>query len=230
MPVKKCDCGETFESQFVGKLLAGISLPEICPICCEKEEKIQMSLYKAVESKKRLERFSDFVFTNIPRRFVDAKISDFQLPSDIKKWIDRPSEFSYVYGDCGIGKSRFACAVSIDLRNRGRKCEIEFASEIAISLRTSFNGNGSESKIIERLSSAEIAIFDDLASQKISEYAIESWYMIIDKRYRECLPTLFTGNLSLPDMSKSMTDRVASRIASGIVWRMPGSDKRIERN
>ena len=43
----------------------------------------------------------------------------------------------------------------------------------------------------------------------------------------EGLPTIFTSNITLKEISVLMSDRIASRIASGDVFELKGSDRRL---
>jgi DNA replication protein DnaC len=72
-----------------------------------------------------------------------------------------------------------------------------------------------------------LCIFDDIGAQKLSDYVLERWYNIIDRRSSMKKPTLFTTNFSPKEIFATMGDRIASRICSGIVYELKGSDRRL---
>lgn len=193
-----------------------------CPICANEEE-LKIEEREIISKQERLE-------SGIPKKFKNARLSDFDNILPVIRFVRNPEGFLFIYGGCGVGKTHLTAAVKYHFNTCEIGCTLIFTSDLFIKLRNSFSkGNESESDIITSAAGKNLVIFDDVAAQKLSDYAIEAWYNIIDRRYREELPTIFTSNLNLEEISKFMTDRLASRLASGIVFRMQGPDKRIKR-
>lgn len=171
------------------------------------------------------------IFENIPALYQGAKLSDFSTLGKITPWIKAPHKFLLIIGPTGTGKTHLVCAMAMEFRRRDISTEIVFSSDLFRSLRSSFNrvnpAEPTESQIIERLIRAPILICDDIGVQKQTEYVIEAWYNIIDTRARGCNPTVFTTNLSVKEISEYMSDRVASRLLSGIVVSLGGKDRRV---
>jgi DNA replication protein DnaC len=215
----KCqDCGQLFEVIPI-EVMGSKFYPQM--LC----EKCQSIVEEKAELEAQLERRGE-ILKNIPIIYRDASISDFALNEKVKSWINSPEGFLFVWGKCGTGKSHLACGTATFLRKKKITTRIEFSSDLFVRLRASFNGNGKESEIIDEMSSGVVVVFDDVGAQKISDYTIEAWYTIIDRRYRNGYPTMFTSNLSLKEVSAYMSDRVASRLASGIVYELTGPDRR----
>jgi DNA replication protein DnaC len=84
-----------------------------------------------------------------------------------------------------------------------------------------------ELEIVEAATRNKPKIFDDFCTQKFWDGAIETWFNIINIRYMENMPTVFTSNLTLGEIAISMSDRISSRLASGVVFELKGNDKRI---
>jgi len=166
---------------------------------------------------------------NIPLRYLDADTKN--IDSRIINWLkEQKNEFLFIHGPCGTGKTYASCAITMRLRAKKIPCKLVFSSDLFASLRRSFNKKtweGSEEDIIERHTGKKITIFDDVGAEKTSEYVIESWYNIINKRYNDMLPTIFTSNYSLDEINNKMSDRIASRLASGTVIKLSGADKRL---
>jgi DNA replication protein DnaC len=219
----KCrECGELFGTIVIAEVLESRITQQFCEAC-------QAKLDAKVEADREIEaqrERRDTIMRGVPVIYRDARVKDFALADEVSNWIESPEGFLFIWGSCGTGKSHLACATAMRLRSRGLTTGIEFSSDLFLRLRASFNGTGKESEIIDNMSSGIVMIFDDVGAQKISDYTIEAWYTIIDRRYRNGYPTMFTSNLSLKEVSAYMSDRVASRLASGIQYELKGPDRR----
>lgn len=185
---------------------------------------------------------------HIPERYMTASFLDFGPEIDkIRKWCDDPTQFLFIYSPCGVGKTHLACAMAYEMRKADKPTRIFSASTMFLRLRNTFNSDDeTENEVIENYSGRlhvtkdrifneieikkpSVHIFDDIGVQKATEYAISAWYDIINYRYSELLPTVFTSNLSLKEISAYMTDRIASRLASGVVFELKGTDRRLQK-
>ena len=75
------------------------------------------------------------------------------------------------------------------------------------------NRDETESDVLDKYSSCELLILDDLGSEKTSDFTIQSLYLIIDRRYRNLKPTIITTNLTLPEIGEKIDARIASRLS-----------------
>lgn len=64
-----------------------------------------------------------------------------------------------------------------------------------------------------RYRGADLLLVDDLAAAKNSEWVEEITYRLVNGRYEDMRPTIFTTNLALSDLKDAIGDRVASRLA-----------------
>jgi len=48
-------------------------------------------------------------------------------------------------------------------------------------------------------------------AEKTTEWALQTLFVIIDRRYRNMVKTIITSNLSLNEISEKIGDRIASR-------------------
>jgi DNA replication protein DnaC len=171
------------------------------------------------------------IYANIPPRFKNAKLSDFTRIDPILEWIKNPANFLLITGPCGTGKTHLACAITIELRKKAIQTRFVVSANLFLAIRRSFNNRDyavlSEYDIVDSMVSPPVLVCDDIGVQKQSEFVIETWYTIIDSRYRDCKPTVFTSNLSLKEISLCLSDRVASRLASGVQMNLHGKDRRV---
>ena len=87
----------------------------------------------------------------------------------------------------------------------------------------------SESQLINGYSGVEVLFIDDIGTEKTTDWAQQTLYTIIDRRYRENLQTVITSNLSLNELSDKTGDRITSRIAEMCkVIELKGKDRRLK--
>ncbi len=141
-----------------------------------------------------------------------------------------------MWGDVGTGKSFAAACIANYLLEH--KVPVVMTSFVKI-LEIIDKDRNEESAIIARLDRAKLVIFDDLGTERSTDYAIEKVYNIIDSRYRSGLPMILTTNLTL-DAMQNETDvrykRIFDRIFetcypmqfTGVSWRMKSAYQRFE--
>ena len=57
---------------------------------------------------------------------------------------------------------------------------------------------------------------------------VETLHRIVDKRYREVLPTIVTSNSSLDELADRVGDRIPSRLAETCdIIKLEGGDRRL---
>ncbi|GAA1892313.1 ATP-binding protein [Streptantibioticus ferralitis] len=74
------------------------------------------------------------------------------------------------------------------------------------------HGSDSE-RDLQALMRCPLLIVDDLGAAKTSEWTEELTYRLVNYRYEQLLPTVFTTNLPIRDLREMLGDRVASRLA-----------------
>lgn len=235
--------GCQFVEDEITKMLHGSALNwdpnrEYAPhyICAECQQEREDAIKAQEELKEKKER-EESIHRGIPRIFHNAKLDDISQHKAVYDFALNGKGFLFIHGTCGTGKTHAMCAIKKHFNTVGKYCELCFASNLFMEIRNSFNNTSKDteydiiSKYCPKLEywdkSDRFSIFDDIGAQKLSEYALEVWYTIINERYSSGLKTIFTSNLSLREISVSMSDRIASRLASGIVYEMKGNDRRL---
>lgn len=100
-------------------------------------------------------------------------------------------------------------------------CSIEFVNRARGGFERSYSW-------LDGCCSVPLLIVDDLGVERMTDYSFEVWFKLIDERYGNLKPTVFTSNLKLSDLSKRFDDRIASRLADGKVLNIDGKDYRVE--
>ena len=196
------------------------------------------------------EKYTDHLIesSNIPKRFLTAFLSE--IPDEIYlEMLDFPNKKGfYLWGPVGTGKTFIVCSlINHQIQNykvegwetpentyyENRTTIPRFCSmpEILLEIRASFSGKGTdESKIIEKYSSRQCLIIDDIGVEKLSEFANQTIYLIINNRYENKLQTIFTSNMNLNQLAEKLGDRISSRIAEMCkVINLTGKDRRISK-
>jgi DNA replication protein DnaC len=169
------------------------------------------------------------ITSNIPPIFKDTSFDkiDTRLKDATRSLIvnENPRGL-YLYGQCGTGKTYSIWAMYKRLRVNDVPIYVVSSIDFLSQLRSDFN---SGTKYYEAYQDyGGILVIDDIGTEKYSEWAGEMFYAIINKRYEQKLPTIFTSNYSIAEISDKFGDRIASRIVGMCdIIKLVGTDKRL---
>lgn len=104
-----------------------------------------------------------------------------------------------LYGDVGVGKTYFACEIANALIDKGYSVYVTNFARILNDLQGTYERQG----YIDRLNSFELLIIDDLGIERETAYAKEQVFNVIDARYKDGRPMIFTTNMSLDKIKKA---------------------------
>ena len=166
----------------------------------------------------------------IPARFQKAKYED--VPEDVRQAFEKIRETGrglYIYGAVGTGKTHIAYTL---YANSAEKAKIwaRFinVTELLRDMKTDFDRVEKHYPEEDLMTYKGILFLDDLGSEKLSDWVLETFYLIINKRYNEMRPTIFTSNFRLPELEKRIGDRIVSRIVEMCDrFEIKGQDRRL---
>lgn len=178
---------------------------------------------------------SDFLLQHIvgiPSRYLHAK------PSDKLQLTDTPEDI-FFYGAQGAGKTYQACACARhwlpklrrDAPYQEDKISAIFKSvpEILMEIRGTFNNPNanapSEQDIVRRYVRPAFMIMDDFAAEKVTDWSLSTFYIILSGRINANKATIITSNLTIPEILK-FDPRIASRISGFKPVKVTGLDRR----
>lgn len=166
--------------------------------------------------------------TSAPLRFANADFD--QLPKSIRSKVEKMRETRrglYIWGAVGTGKTYAAYAIMKKLGEMGIRATLRTAPDLMDSLRDDFQHKDSYN-LDRLLENRGVLIIDDLGAEKATEWVVETLHRIVDKRYREVLPTIVTSNNSLDELSERVGDRIPSRLAESCdIVKLEGDDRRL---
>ncbi len=169
----------------------------------------------------------------IPTRYQNAQYES--IPQDIRDRFEKIRETRrglYIHGPVGTGKTHIAYALKKKwCEQQGRSALFWNTTELLRSIKNDFDKklydrDREEQNIME---SRGLLFLDDIGSEKITDFVAETFYLIVNHRYQEVLPIIFTSNLPIKDLAERIGDRTASRIVEMCdVVELIGDDKRME--
>lgn len=92
--------------------------------------------------------------------------------------------------------------------------QIAFTSVISMlqEIRAAYDGGESAQDVVEGYARTGVLILDDLGTEKMTDWASEQLFQVIDHRYCEELSTVITTNLTPTQLKQAVGDRIFDRI------------------
>jgi len=157
----------------------------------------------------------------------DKTFKNFKLNSSNTQAFKKAKDFLtnsrglFLFGSVGSGKTHLALAVHEELKNKkgyNYTWHAKFISvpELLLEIRASFKkgSTATESDILDYYTGGvEHLYLDDFGAEKISDFTIETLYLLLCRWEKRENPKIFiTSNFSLQQISEKISDRLSSRI------------------
>lgn len=171
-----------------------------CPYC-RREEKWNSRIYHKVVR----QRFS-------PR--IQSDLREFGITNEIMQ------DSCFLHGLAKTGKTLTAAGMLINrikydyVQNlRGQRyCFVSFP-DLIMKVNSAMDSDDSVYDIVNQYKDFDYLVIDDFPTMKVSDWVYQISYMIINYRYEQLLPTIFTSNYSLDNIAEMFNDeRLARRI------------------
>lgn len=146
--------------------------------------------------------------SRIPRRYQHCQLSNFEQTVDsLREAHRRARAFVEAFpavdkglllrGRHGVGKTHLAVAMLREIiASRGARGYFYETRELLKLVRDTFATAGeSEMDVLRPVLDADILVLDDLGAEKTSEWVQETLGLVVNTRYSERRPTIFTTNL-----------------------------------
>jgi DNA replication protein DnaC len=160
-----------------------------------------------------LQKCVDFFEKKVPRRYATAR------PNEIARaWAQsvtaspENTRSLLVVGPTGTGKTHYAYSVLRAIAETGSRASwgAYTAADMYAQLRPR-TGRDSEATF-ESIAGTDVLFVDDLGAAKLSEWTEEVTYRLINHRYEQCRPSIFTSNVPPTQLRDVLGERIASRL------------------
>lgn len=207
-------------------------MPVWCECMKEKErkEKEQKEYAQKMEIINRLrsasllgERYANATFEN----------TDTTVGGDFMKAFERCKKYCdvadlslengygiYIYGKSGIGKTHLTACICNELISQYRQCLFTNFFEISKLIRSTWGRSNNDAEgIIRKIGEVDFLFIDDLGTEALRKNGEDNWlqeqvFDIINKRYNNKKPTIFSSNHSLNELinERGMMSKTVDRI------------------
>lgn len=138
--------------------------------------------------------------SGVPRAFWGAKVTN----DAVIRWARRVRAERHggnlvLEGFQGTGKTTQACAVLMGLTMdtpSGAHLMTRFATfgDVLREVRATYGTSGSERDVLSAYAGVRVLCIDDIGTEKPTEDMLQQLFALVDKRYRDGKPTVFTTN------------------------------------
>lgn len=167
---------------------------------------------------------------------VDLRLSDFrpapgqvdgvEVARRLLSEVPTPRTSALFFGPYGTGKTHLLCCVVNGLRVAGVTATYTTAEGILRSLRRTFSGGNTEA-VRRQLEGVQLLVVDELDRVKLTDWAGEALFGILNTRYAAGLPTLCATNKTPSELGESDTyAALVSRLSAGEMVAVTGEDMR----
>lgn len=169
---------------------------------------------------------SIMLYRNIPQRHLYCSLTNFRIVDGstgkahvaCQEYIEnhQQGEGLFLHGLNGTGKTHLAVAVMRELCLKGQlNWYFTKSPRLLMTIREAFKKefSSSESNLIDRFVDYDYLVIDELGIEKVSDWTLQTLYLIIDGRSDRLKPTIITSNFSLQGIEDEVDPRLASRIA-----------------
>lgn len=142
----------------------------------------------------------------------------------------------YLYGTSGTGKTHLTACMANELIKQRKQVLFTNFFEISKLLKSTFNTKETEATHIYRLATIDFLFIDDLGAERVANKDGDMWlqekvFDVLNKRYNNRKPTIFTSNYSIAELlnSRGFSQRTIDRIAemSSAVIKLEGKSYRL---
>lgn len=205
----------------------------------KKENEKRMKILKLQETSLLGERYKNIRFEN----------TNCEHSEDFKKIFIRCQKYCeaseeviengfgiYLYGGSGTGKTHLTSCMANRLMEQHKQVLFTNFFEISKVIRDTFNGKGSESQQIKRFADIDFLFIDDLGTERVKNNGEDTWlqekiFEVINKRYNNKKPTIFTSNYSIQELinDRGIMQKTVDRIVemSNLIYKLDGQSYRL---
>jgi len=166
-----------------------------------------------------VEKWNNRNYDSIIKKSLPPRIiKDLKNFRDIKCPEMMEGQSLYIYGANRTGKTLVAASLLMEQFKKNYLLAETYNSyfvkmpDLLEEIKQSF-GRYNEADVLERYINCELLVLDDFAITKPTDWTYQTLYRLIDTRYENIKPIVFTANISLDELETLYGDtRLTSRI------------------
>jgi DNA replication protein DnaC len=180
----------------------------------------------------RLEQAQQIIADLVPTRFADAQPDHPDVTAWVRRYIADPGTCPSLLlsGPTGTGKTwQMFGALKVILVERAHRAEglsFRVTSQPDLNDAMRPKPDGSNAWALEPYLTTHLLLLDDLGAGKQTDWTGDSLYRLVDHRWANSLPSIFTTNLTAANLTAAVGDRIVSRLADAVRVPMKGADRR----
>ena len=204
-----------------------------CPVCVAKNldsDQKKAAEYARIQEERRaakaiqeLHRKSD-----VPLRYSGQSLEDFEANTDAKKAVlMRVKEYcrnfldTVLDGRCmilvgtpGTGKTHLAAAAMREVIEQNNSARYTTVSDFSRAIRATFHRSAekTDGEVLEEYVDPCLLVLDEVGSSSGSDHEKQALFDLINRRYNAMRPTMILSNLSAPELSEYLGDRIMDRL------------------
>lgn len=168
----------------------------------------------------------------IPARYARCDFSTFVTYDNekLQRAFRKAGEFAATFpavdkgllfiGPSGIGKTHIAVSVLREVVLKGIRGVYYDTRTLLSTIRSTYNPvtRASEAEVLDEVMGAELLVLDDLGAERLTDWLEETMHLVVNTRYNERRPTLFTTNYE--DVSEQEMDSLCVRVGYRLLSRL----------
>lgn len=187
---------------------------------CEGARGQRARAEKAEAAKKRARMDESRKRAGIPKRFLGATVQHQSLLDYLESFEGSAGRGLYIYGSVGRGKSYSAAALANAFVDAGYRTVFTTASAMLEKIKASFSRRGETEPIVSRYTACDVLVVDDLGKEDAKEWSANMMFLVINTRYEDMRPTIFTSNYPPQTLSKRLGRKGEIETAEAIASRL----------
>lgn len=205
-----------------------------CPTCASEQREAEEKRRVAEEETNRQRRMEQRLSTSgIPARFRDRTFDNYIADTEPKKKalevaIEFAANFDEHYrngtmvvfsGKPGTGKSHLAIAAAMTVMDAGTALYVN-ALDMIRMVRDTWRRDSdmTETAVLNELSTVKLLVIDEIGVQYGTEGEQVILFDVLNRRYRDLMPTILLTNLGAKGMKEFLGERSFDRLREGGIW------------